>query len=119
MPTDRPDRAAFLTRFPALWVLFYLLLIDAGANIFFAYPADPRNVSPSKMQQYFEYGRSVEGKLARMTHGTDAESAPILTAGWLRGGDTAEVDPRLNPGLPTVRFYGMSHAMILANEVAR
>ncbi|RPI96400.1 MAG: hypothetical protein EHM32_03185 [Spirochaetales bacterium] len=102
---------------PVLWILIDLILIDAAINLIFAYPNDPRNITPSKLQQFFEYGRSIEGKLARMTRMTDNESAPILKTGWLDDFDdeTGPIDP-LDPR-PIVTVYGMSHAVILAREM--
>jgi len=114
-----PRRRVRLPRHPAAWIAFYLLAIDVGANFFFAYPKDPRNTSPSKMQQYFEYGRSVEGKLDRMTRRTSAESAPIVAAGWLPAAPAASNGPSPRAPKPVVTVYGMSHAQLLAEEMAR
>lgn len=116
----RPGRAGWGGWRPTAWIVFYLALLDLGANLFAGYPADPRDISPTRLQQYFEYGRSVEGKLDRMTRGTDEESAPILTAGWLRGAER-QAEPGVDDGRgkPTVTFFGMSHAQILATEMAR
>lgn len=119
MPSKSASPRASRQR-PLAWILFYLLIIDVAANLFFAYPQDPRNVSPSKIQQYLEYGRSVEGKLARMTRKTVEESAPIVEAGWLTGHDEDVADGGREDGSqrPIVTFYGMSHALLLANEIA-
>jgi hypothetical protein len=118
--SDTPRRGVRLPRHPAAWLAFYLLAIDVAANLFFAYPSDPRNTSPSKMRRYFEYGRSVEGKLDRMTRRTNAESAPILAAGWLPAGRTApDAGPAGRATKPVVTLYGMSHANLLAEEMAR
>jgi hypothetical protein len=103
-----------------LWVCGYLLLIDISINLIFPYPKDPHDISPSSLAQFFEYGRSVEGKLARMTGKTDEDSAPILFSGWLQG-----LPPRIfsnNAGAakkPTITFYGMSHSVLLAEELAK
>ncbi|MCG6927993.1 MAG: hypothetical protein LJF30_22140 [Acidobacteria bacterium] len=101
-------------RWPALWILFYLAAMDIGANVFFAYPQDPRNTSPSTVQRYFEYGRSVEGKLSRMTGPTDETSAPIVAIGWL----VNDKLPDEGDGRPVVTFYGMSHAKLLVEDIA-
>jgi hypothetical protein len=121
-PTARPapaPRSARALVVSALWIALYLVLLDVGVNVLFAYPTDPRDINPTRLEQYFEYGRSVEGKLARMTRGADADSAPILTAGWLDGArgiaDVVEPDAAHRP---VVTFYGMSHAQLLAKEVA-
>jgi len=103
-----------------LWISGYLLLIDLGINVIIPYPKDPRNVSPSTISQFFEYGRSVEGKLSRMTRKTQEESAPILSTGWLR-------DPRVryfsgvpdDTSKPTITVYGMSHSVQLAEAMGK
>ncbi len=63
------------------WMLATLAVIDVAINVVFPYPKDPR-VPPSQLKAFFEYGRSVEGKLARMVGTDDTTSAPIATVGW-------------------------------------
>src|ERR1041385_2381362 len=97
------------------WTALFLAAIDVVVNIAFAYPADPRNTSPSSMQLYFEYGRSAEGKLRRMIHESDDKTAPIALVGWL---DPASLDRRPSRPAPgsdlLVAVYGMSFAQDLA-----
>jgi hypothetical protein len=103
-----------------LWVVSYLVIVDIGINLILPYPKNPRNISPSVPAQFFEYGRSVEGKLARMTRKTDEESAPILLTGWLQ-------DPRIRyfskdqetVDKPVITVYGMSHSVQLAEDMAK
>lgn len=102
------------------WIFGYLTIIDIGINVIFPYPKDPRNISPSTLARFFEYGRSVEGKLARMTRKTDEESAPILTTGWL--GDPESRTSSMNQGengAPTITVYGMSHSVLLAKDMTK
>lgn len=103
----------------ALWTFFFLVVIDVGVNLAFRYPSDPKQ-KPNSLQQYFEYGRSTEGKLLRMTGLTDETSAPIVSAGWL--------EPRRFPEEPETRksgdrllvaTYGMSFSGLLAGAIAR
>ncbi|TFG93038.1 MAG: hypothetical protein E4H15_02275 [Syntrophobacterales bacterium] len=102
------------------WVIGYLLLMDVGINIILPYPKDPRNISPSELAQFFEYGRSVEGKLARMTRKTDNESAPILSTGWLEAPRVRTVTKGAGEASrPKVTVYGMSHSVQLADDMAR
>jgi hypothetical protein len=104
---------------PFAWILFYLVVIDVGLNVAFHYPRDPRNIKPSRIQQFFEYGRSVEGKFARMTRRTAEESAPIVASGWLED-NAAFVTPKSERhGGPVVSVYGMSHAGLLADDLAK
>ena len=67
-----------------LWIVFYLAIIDVFVNIVFQYPADPKNTNPSFLQGYFEYGRSIEGKLKAMTRPSLEESAPRVSGGWIK-----------------------------------
>jgi hypothetical protein len=101
------------------WVTGYLLLMDMGINIVLPYPQDPRIISPSELAQFFEYGRSVEGKLARMTRRTDEESAPILRTGWIEAPRVRTVSKGPEAGYPTISVYGMSHSVHLANDMAK
>src|SRR5262245_29749563 len=104
---------------PIVWIAFYLGLLDLGANIVFRYPSDPRDIRPTRTQQYFEYGRSTEGKYARMTRRTGPESAPIVSSGWLHD-NPSFVSPQGKGGTDhTVTVYGMSHAGLLAQDMAR
>lgn len=105
---------------PILWVIFYLAMIDLAVNLIFSYPKDPRNIAPSKLQLYFEYGRSIEGKYARMTRKTNDESAPIVSSGWLENReDHFLTKDRDYSDKPTVTVYGMSHAFYLADDMAK
>src|SRR4030042_2275496 len=91
------------------WIFIYLLIIDVGINIIFRYPRDPRNISPSSLAQFFEYGRSVEGKLSRMTRTTGEASAPILRTGWISNPRVRTVSKiQGETRKPTVTVYGMS-----------
>jgi hypothetical protein len=100
-----------------LCTLAGLAAIDAVVNLAFAYPDDPKVTQVDQVTAYFEYGRSIEGKLARITRVDPAETAPITLAGWYQpltsrmiGGEKAG---------PVVTFYGMSHSVRLAEALAR
>jgi hypothetical protein len=102
------------------WMCAYLVLMDIAVGIVLRYPTDPRNVSPSKLSQFFEYGRSVEGKLAWMTRATAAESAPVLTSGWIVDPKIRYYsDPQGSCDRPIVSVYGMSHSALLAEDMAK
>ncbi len=102
------------------WTLFYLAVIDIGVNALFRYPADPRNTHPGALRSYFEYGRSVEGKLERMTRETNDQSAPIISFGWLMAEPdrSEECRPR-ESGKTVVAVYGMSHAQMLGEAILK
>src|SRR3546814_20927421 len=44
--------------------------------------SNPRNLSPSRLALYFDYGRSMEGRLRRATRSDPDATAPITLAGW-------------------------------------
>jgi hypothetical protein len=108
------------------WAILGLIAIDVAINIAFAFPSDPKVLTPSSLQQYFEYGRSAEGALIRMTRPSRLETAPITLAGWYdplvstgpatRSTSTSE-DP--NPHKPVVTIFGGSHSVRLANALGR
>src|SRR5665213_1226307 len=90
-----------------IWVVIGLAVIDAQINVAFPYPRDPRNIHPTALQSFFDYGRSTEGKLARMTRLDPVQTAPITLAGWYNPLVVKEVP--VPPGAQIVTIYGMSH----------
>ena len=100
-----------------VWLVFWLAVIDALINVVFAYPANPKNIHPSALQSFFDYGRSIEGKLFRMTRRDQSQTAPITLAGWYVPLKPLEFPAKENAR--TVTFYGMSHAVRLGEALAR
>lgn len=88
-----------------------LAALDVAINLLFPYPTDPLNTSPGAMNLYFDYGRSIEGKVTRQLGATDETSAPIARPGWLdsRLGEGQAVKPAPGEDL-LVAVYGMSFA---------
>ncbi|MBW4657211.1 MAG: hypothetical protein KME15_00925 [Drouetiella hepatica Uher 2000/2452] len=88
-----------------------LAALDVAINLLFPYPTDPLNTSPGAMNLYFDYGRSIEGKVTRQLGATDETSAPIARPGWLdsRLGEGQAVKPAPGEDL-LVAIYGMSFA---------
>jgi len=119
---NRPSSSIFSSDFRAAlqlgaWIIIGLAAFDILINVVFAYPSDPKNTNPSRLQTYFEYGRSTDGQLARMTRRERSQTAPITLAGWY---DPIEVEEKSEtPQKPIVTFYGMSHAVQLAHALAR
>jgi hypothetical protein len=100
-----------------LWIVVGLSLIDVGVNRAFPYPNDLKIMSVGQLPAYFEFGRSIEGKLARITRRDPNQTAPITLAGWYQ---PLHVEAIGGPsGAPTVTFYGMSHSVRLARALAR
>ena len=98
-----------------VWSLAWLAAIDLAAGWAFAYPEDPKEVAPGALSLYFDYGRSMEGRLRRATRADAERSAPITLAGWY---DPLEAEER--PGEADgigVTIYGMSHAVRLADAL--
>ena len=91
-----------------IWSLVWLILIDVTVNILFAMPTSP-NVLPSKMQMFFNHGRSVEGKIRRMV-GVDKEAtAKIAYAGWITEDEIGQPPMTASaPGQILVAAYGQS-----------
>jgi hypothetical protein len=102
------------------WICFYLVTIDIGVNLICAYPSDPRNINPSFLQEYFEQGRSSEGKLHRMTRHTPEESAPIEAFGWLDDKRYFSLPAKpLGKNKILVSVYGMSHTKALGEAISK
>ena len=93
----------------ALWFLFSLVVFDVSINFLFPYPSDPHNLSPGKLNFYFELGRSIEGKLSRIVGPTDKSTAPIGLAGWLETEAQQDLPTKPTAGEDMlVAIYGMS-----------
>ena len=95
-------------------MLAWLVIFDLAAGYAFRPPADPR-VEPTSLQAYFEYGRSIEGKLRAMVMPDDESSAPIANTGWLADGAKAgALTAATAPDRSLVAAYGQSftHKML-------
>src|SRR5260221_13108329 len=99
------------------WVAVGLTAIDVLVNVVFAYPSDPKVLFPPRLQIYFEYGRSTDAQLARMTRADKAQTAPITLSGWYNPIVAEEKNESSN--VPIITFYGMSHAVQLAHALGR
>jgi hypothetical protein len=101
----------------AVFALIGVVIVDVLINFIFAYPNDPKVTTPSSFQLYFEYGRSAEGQLARMTRADRSQTAPITLTGWY---DPLQATELLsNSHNEVVTFYGLSHAVRLAYALSR
>lgn len=103
------------------WIVFYLAFIDVLINVLFQYPKNPRNIHPTFLQSYFDYGRSVEGKLRWMTRPEVGDSAPRVSGGWLE--DQKAVTPlpvkASEQGEVLIACYGMSHTEELWKAISK
>jgi hypothetical protein len=115
------DKATFRrlasAAYVVVWIVVGLIIIDISINVLLAYPTDPKVTNPSQIRLYFEYGRSTEGQLARMTRIDRSRTAPITLPGWYDPLDITEF-PEKSPN-SIVTIYGMSHAVRLGQALAR
>ncbi|MGA1283091.1 MAG: hypothetical protein ACO34J_03345, partial [Prochlorothrix sp.] len=95
----------------AVWTVLYLICADIGFNVLFAMPQDVKQI-PNTLQAYFEYGRSVEGKLRYQVGPTPERTAPIAEPGWLGDGtpfnDQDQPTQPRQPGQLMIATYGGS-----------
>jgi hypothetical protein len=103
-----------------LGLISTLVALDIAINLLFPYPTDPLNTSPGAMNLYFDYGRSIEGKVSRQMGATDDTTAPIARAGWLdaRMGEAEATRPAAGKTL-LVAIYGMSFAEHVGQSMAK
>jgi hypothetical protein len=111
--TPRIPAAAYVVA----WVVIGLVVIDISVNFLLPYPSDPKVTNPSQLRLYFEYGRSTEGQLARMTRPAKSKTAPITLSGWYDSLDVTEFPERSPNSIVTI--YGMSHAVRLGQALSR
>ena len=101
----------------ALWMIVWLVMIDMGVNLAFRPKTNARQATG--LQRYFEYGRSVEGKLKIAVFGTPGD-APILSAGWIDDKTLRDVPTAIPLGSDiSITVYGQSFAFNASREAAR
>jgi len=99
-----------------LWTIGALILIDVAVGVVFRPPSDPlRRLSP--LQVYFDYGRSIEGKLRREVGSTSETDAAIVKAGWLAS--QCDIATPNSPGKLTFDIYGMSFSNQIADQLVQ
>jgi hypothetical protein len=97
-----------------LWTIAGLVVIDVAVGLAFRMPADARSEG-SSLQNYFNYGRSIEGKLRYLVGKTPEEDAPIVKAGWLL--QDCYVERRFPAGKLGFDIYGMSFSAHIADQM--
>jgi hypothetical protein len=102
--------------FILLWMIAALTLIDLAVGSAFRLPTDLRT-EPSSLQSYFDYGRSVEGKLRHDVGSSPEMDAPILKAGWLA--KECDVATSIPSGKLGIDIYGMSFSNHIADHMER
>jgi hypothetical protein len=99
-----------------LSTILSLVALDIAVGFVFRVPEDPLAI-PTALQAYFDYGRSVEGKLQRMVGVDDAHAALIVEAGWLAR-DCAR-STSVPPGKLGIDVYGNSFSLNIAEQMER
>jgi hypothetical protein len=98
------------------WTFAFVALIDLAVNLAFPLPPDPKQ-RPGTLANYFDYGRSVEGKLRRTLGPDDAHASDVSVAGWL---DRECGRPIAGEsGRTTIAFYGMSFSNDVGDALAK
>jgi hypothetical protein len=98
-----------------LWTLLFVVLLDVAIQQAFRMPADPR-IEPREIQRYFDYGRSVEGKLRYLVRETDADSGPLARSGWVTD-DFDQPVRAADPQGTLVAVYGQSMSHRVAGKL--
>jgi hypothetical protein len=93
-----------------------LIALDAILGFAFGPPANPRQ-RLSALQTYFNYGRSIDGKLRDMIAANPADDAAIVKAGWI--GRECDVDSTVPPGKLAIDIYGNSFSNNVSYQMER
>ena len=97
-----------------LWTIGALIIIDLAIGFIFRVSADPARAT--SLHRYFEYGRSIEGKLRRYVGSSPDEDAMIMRAGWLGDCDVRTI---AIPGKLMFDIYGMSFSNNVADRLEK
>src|SRR5271157_1223059 len=101
------------------WVIGFLVGFEVTVNSLFPYPTDPRQPPSGRLVVYFDYGRSIEGKIRRLVGPTDETSGPLANAGWIDGDDIAKQPDRASRSdAMLVSVYGMSFSSQVGTTMA-
>ncbi len=102
-----------------VWLVATLALIDVSLNTLLPGPKGSNRASPGTLVQYFDYGRSIEGKIRRLIGPDDASTALVAQAGWLEPGAPPEPSSdRAQQTKVSVAVYGMSFSEQAAQAMA-
>lgn len=111
-----PARSGILSI--TLWCLAWLALLDIAVNAVFG-TDQPLDEAPA-LARYFEYGRSIEGKLERQVAADPNRGGQMISTAWIE-----EDWLRSLPSAPEgdddllVAVYGQSFSHIATHEAAR
>ncbi len=97
-----------------IWSAGALLLIDIVVGYAFHLPSD-NQIKPTSLQNYFNYGQSIEGKLRHYIGATPEKDAAIMKAGWLA--DVCDISTPAVSGRNSFDIYGMSFSNHIADHM--
>jgi hypothetical protein len=102
----------------ALWTVLWLGVMDVGVGFLVA-PDRPWAPHIQSFTRFFEYGRSIEGKLANAIGSQSGQPSSIVSAGWIDPVQWRDLPAAPLPGSDLlVAVYGQSFAFNAANEMA-
>jgi hypothetical protein len=102
----------------ALGFVLAMMLLDAATGWAWRAPSDP-HVAPTALQRYFEYGRSIEGKLRGAIGRDDARTASAVQSGWLAHPQIAGAAAPSAPDKLLVAGYGQSFMLHVLRAAAQ
>ena len=90
----------------SIWTVIFMLVVDVALNNIFLIPYI--HDKGSSLENYFEYGRSVESKIMTMIGDDNTNAHSLARAGWLKPKEENIDIPRKKGEVTNVYIYGMS-----------
>ena len=97
-------------------MLLWLIAIDLVAGFFVNTPYGRDPMRAGQLTRYFDYGRSIEGKVRAMVGPEGTPPPPLVQAGWIESPADQPVRPGKGQNL-LVAVYGMSFAVNIAKHM--
>ncbi len=112
--SDGPNRRAVRSGLTTLGLmLIFLIIVDLATGFAVGTPYGSAPVKLSQLARYFEYGRSIEGKVRAMVGVEGTSPPPLARAGWIAPPTDQPERPGEGQNL-LVAVYGMSFAANIA-----
>ena len=100
-----------------LWSIAAIILIDVTINYTIDSPTN--NIKPSKLSQYFNYGRSIEGKLFRKVGDDNKTADSLAKAGWFKALENTELVNNTTLKQKRIFVYGMSFSSHIGKIISK
>ena len=97
-------------------MMLWLIAIDLVAGFFVGTPYGHESMRAGQLTRYFDYGRSVEGKVRAMVGPEGTLPPPLVQAGWIEPPSDQPVRAGKGQDL-LVAVYGMSFAVNIAKHM--